>query len=71
MSKATEAMSQLSGSVITFAVSVVAAYVCIFALVYSLPFVRDFSRQTKSGFVNLLAIVAFGIIGYLQITSKI
>lgn len=69
MSKATEAMSQLSGSVITFAVSFVVAYVCIFALVHSLPFVRDFSRQIKFGLVSLLAVFAFGTIGYLTVTN--
>lgn len=70
MSKATEEMSQLSGSVITFAASVVVAYACIFALVHSLPFIRDLSRQAKSGLVSLLAVVAFVAIGYLTLTNN-
>jgi len=48
------------------------AYACIFALVQSLPLVRDLSRQAKSGFVSLLAVFAFLRLGiwHRQISSS-
>lgn len=65
MSNATEAMNHLNGSVFTFAIWVVIAYGVIILLVNNLPVISDCSRQTKSGLVRVLSVIAFGWIGYI------
>lgn len=65
MSNATEAMNLLSGSVLTFAIWVVVSYGVIILLVNTLPVISDCSRQTKSGLVRVLSVIAFGLIGFV------